>query len=276
MSNSIENLKTKGFVSLQYPTDLRQAVNQTVDSWKKFCELPLAVKTGLPYSNGGAGVGYEFKDGQGINGDKKENFDLTIAGKDWLNRNAKDIQSSEALQFIGDATGLVEIMQSLILDFAAQVEKEFDLQGFEQKVSESKDAFFVRFIHYAGDREVGIETANAHNDQSGFTLHLFESDSGLQCLTYDKQWIDMPVDEGQTVIIPAMQLQNLSKGKLKALCHRVVANPKTAETGRYSAVCFVQFKNDPKYNKEKFGRLQEKEPGFSYDMPHEEFTKMFV
>lgn len=275
MNDPIENLQTKGFVSLGYPNDLRKAVETTVQSWKSFCDLPLDTKKGLPYSNGGAGVGYEFKNGEGKNADKKENFDLTTAGKEWLRQNASAIQEKAALQFIEDAVGLVEVMKPMILDFAAQVEKEFGIAGFSDEVAASEDAFFVRFIHYFGNRQVKDETANAHNDQSGFTLHLFESAPGLQCLTYGGNWIDMPVDEGQTVIIPAMQLQYLSEGKLRALCHRVVANPVTAETGRYSAVCFVQFKNKPKYDKEKNGRLQEKTPGFSYNMSHEEFAKMF-
>lgn len=275
MNTSIGQLKSRGFVSLSYPPNLRQAVNTTVESWKKFCDLPLELKKGLPYSNGGAGVGYEFKDGSGPSGDRKENFDSTLAGRDWLNNNADQIQNQTALSFIKDATDLVDIMQPLILSFAEQVEREFGLVGFRQEVADSKDAFFVRFIHYAGDRQMGEETATAHNDQSGFTLHLFESAPGLQCLTYDKQWIDMPVDEGQTVIIPAMQLELRSKGELKALCHRVIATPETAVSGRYSAVCFIQLKHTPKYDKEGSGRLQEKAPGFNYDMSPEEFANMF-
>jgi len=55
----------------------------------------------------------------------------------------------------------------------------------------------------------------------------------------------------------------------------VVANPETSEAGRYSAVCFIQFKNTPKYDKETHGRLQEKKPGFNYDLSHEEFSKLF-
>ncbi len=85
----------------------------------------------------------------------------------------------------------------------------------------------------------------------------------------------MPVSESRTVIIPAMQLQLRSKGKLRALWHRVVATPETAKAGRYSAVCFVQLKNTSKYDKEKWGRLQEMEEGFNYNMSPQEFAKFF-
>jgi isopenicillin N synthase-like dioxygenase len=164
-------------------------------------------------------------------------------------------------------------MQPTIIRFAEMVGDEYHLQGFADEVRVSE--FFVRFIHYFENRVVGDETATAHVDQSGFTFHLFESAPGLQCLTKEYAWIDMPVSEGETVVIPAMQLQLRSKGELEALFHRVVATEETAATGRYSAVCFVQLKNTPKYDKETHGRLQEKEPGFNYGMPSTEFAKLF-
>ncbi len=272
---SISNFKSEGFVSLSYPPALRDAVDRTIESWKEFCALSEDIKKGLPYSNNSDGVGYELKDGKGTKADRKENFDVTTAGVDWLKKNASGIKNDAALKFVQDATSLVGIMKPLILDFAQEVETTFGITGFRDEVKESEAAFFVRFIHYFGDREISEETATAHTDQSGFTLHLFESHAGLQCLTPAKKWIDMPVSEGETVIIPAMQLQLRSEGKLKALCHRVIANPETAKTGRYSAVCFIQLKNTPKYDKEKHGRLQEKEPGFNYSLSHEEFKKLF-
>lgn len=275
MNTPINELKTQGFVSLAYPEDLRAAVVKAVESWKLFCTLPVAVKKGLPYSNGAAGVGYELKDGVGNKADRKENFDIALAGQEWLRTNAEAINNPIARDFIQNAAALVGIMEPVVLDFARSSESAFNLEGFSEEVGGSKDAFFVRFIHYFGDRTIGEETATAHTDQSGFTLHLFESAPGLQCLTHGKEWIDMPVSSGETVIIPSMQMQLRSSGELKALCHRVIATPETAQHGRYSAVCFVQLKNTPKYDKERHGRLQEKTPGFNYGLSHEEFAKLF-
>ncbi len=275
MKSSIAQLKSQGIFSMQYPPMLRLAVEDTVEAWKAFCELPAEIKKSLPYSNGGAGVGYELKNGVGQNADKKENFDVTTSGVTWLRVNIAEINTPVALSFVSRATGLVSAIKPLILDFAWQAEREFGLEGFTDEVDQSETAFFTRFIHYFGDRAVGDETASAHVDQSGFTLHLYESAEGLQCLPYESDWQNMPVSEGETVIIPAMQMQLRSHGKLRALCHRVVATPETALHGRYSAVCFVQLKHTPKYDKEKCGRLQEKEPGFNYRVAHEEFARMF-
>ncbi|MDO8594260.1 MAG: 2OG-Fe(II) oxygenase family protein [bacterium] len=275
MPSSIGELETKGFVSLSYPVDLRKAVERTVESWKAFCALSIPQKQGLPYSNGADGVGYELKDGGGVSRDHKENFDVTTGGKEWLEKNADKVQNEIALAFIQDATSLVSVMKPLVLAFAVEVEKEFSLRGFAREVEESADTFFVRFIHYFSGAKADTETASPHTDQSGFTLHLFESASGLQCLTYEKKWTHMPVSLGETVIIPAMQLQLRSKGALRALCHRVIATAETEAEGRYSAVCFVQLKHTPKYDKETHGRLQEKQAGFNYSLPLREFQKLF-
>lgn len=271
---NIENLKTKGFVSISYPTNLRKAVKKTVVSWKEFCDLPKEVKTKLPYSNSADGVGYEFKDGSGVKGDYKENFDITLSGKNWLDENNGKIDNL-ATSFITNALDLVELSEPLILDFAKKVEDVFGITGFYEEVKESRDNFFFRFIHYFPNGEAGEETATSHVDQSGFTLHLFESAKGLECLTFDNNWAPMPVGDDETIIIGSMQLQLRSEGRIKALAHRVISNEITKDVGRYSAVCFVQLKNTPKYNKEKWGRLQEKEPGFNYKMDNIEFSKFF-
>ncbi len=275
MHTSIDDLETRGFVAFSYPAKVRTAVLTVAGLWKQFCALPIETKKALPYSNNADGVGYELKDGVGTKADRKENFDITTGSHEWLQKNVELIQHPVALEFLQNATALIQVIEPLILDFARESEKAFGLEGFGEEVSESKGAFFLRFIHYFGDRQVGDETATAHVDQSGFTPHLFESTPGLECLTYDGTWIPMPVSEGETVIIPAMQMQLRSNSRLKALCHRVVATRESARGGRYSAVCFVQLKNTPKYDKGTQGRLQEKEAGFNYVLPPEEFAKLF-
>ncbi len=162
------------------------------------------------------------------------------------------------------------------MDFARSVEEIFALKGFAQEVSESKDAWTFRYLHYFGDRAVGDETALPHVDKGGFTLHLFESCPGLQYLNFDKTWQEMPVSDRETVIIPGLQLQFKSKNELKALCHRVVATEYSAEKGRYSMVCFIPLKQTLVYNKAGSGRTQEFAPGFNYEMSYEDISKIFI
>jgi isopenicillin N synthase-like dioxygenase len=137
----------------------------------------------------------------------------------------------------------------------------------------------MRFLHYFGERTKGDEIAIPHADKSCFTLHLYESDPGLQYLDFGKQWREMPVSSGETAIIPGMRLQYCSQNRLKATYHRVVATAKTAKQGRFSVVLFVHMPRTAEYkeyNKEKRGRLQEFQPGFNYEMLFEEFAQLFI
>jgi isopenicillin N synthase-like dioxygenase len=272
---AISNLKTSGFVAVPYPADLRSAVNETVDLWKQFCALPVDVKRGLPYGDSSGGIGYQHKDGKGPKGDRKERFDATLRGTERFKVHVTHARNDVAWKFIESTTSLIDILKPVVLDFAQQAEVAFGMEGLRDEIAYGEDAFFVRFIHYFGDRKIGEETATAHPDQSGLTPHLYESASGLQCLTYDGKWVDMPVSEGEMVIIPGMQMQVRSKGVLRALCHRVVATPETVDAGRYSAVCFIHFAKTPKFDGATHGRLQEKTPGFNYSMFHGEFAKLF-
>lgn len=276
MKTSLTKLETEGFVTVPYPLAVRKSVLRLVTLWKNFCELPSGSKRRFKYRGASTGIGYELKRGLGNKADHKENFDITTEGLSWLKAKAKSIDDPTASDFVQGAVNLVGEIKPMIIRFARMAQTQFDLTGFAEEVEDSEDRFFIRFIHYPAGQKPGTEIATAHTDQSGFTLHLFESDAGLQCLTYNSgKWIDMPVSLLGTVIIPAMQIQLRSRGKLRALCHRVTATSKTAKVGRYSAVCFVQLKDTPKYNKKLSGRLQEKVPGFNYQMSHEEFSMMF-
>ncbi len=275
MNSSISDLLSKGIVRVEYPPRVRNLIIEAVEAWKVFCALPLELKQSLPYSDPSTGVGYENKDGSGPRGDKKENFDFALRGAEWLSRN-RDSLPPEALAFLDKAERAVIAVRDIIHTFAADVETRYGLKDFYNEVVDSDELFFIRFIHYQGNREIGEETATAHVDQSGFTLHLYESAPGFQCLTYDdKQWQDVAFDGTDTVIIPSMQMQLCSNNAIKAMCHRVVATAETANTGRYSAVCFVQLRWTRKYNKDMFGRLQERAPGFNYGMSEQAFANMF-
>jgi hypothetical protein len=258
-----------------YPKELRHAVEKTVELWEAFTKLPVEVKAALPYHGSAAGVGYELKTGNGVSADRKENFDVSVGGEMWLAANRAYIENKIAHNFIEHAASLVPLITPFVFDFAREVEERFGFAGFADEVHDSARTFFVRFIHYFAGSRAGEEIAGAHTDRSGFTLHLFESAGGLQFFGYDQQWRDLSVNAGETVVIPAMQMQLRSAGRFRALCHRVVATNESERAGRLSAVCFVELSRTPVYDKEKHGRLQEQDVGFNYTMPLQEFTQLF-
>jgi isopenicillin N synthase-like dioxygenase len=276
-SIKMNDFQDKGFVAVPYPAGLRSKVEEAVSAWERFCRLPESIKLNFPYgSDTGMGVGYELKKTPGANLDVKEDFHFTTGARENLINIARSLKNTEAANFIKSADELVELMEPFVLDFAELLQKQFLIENLRSEVVESKPAWFVRFLHYFGGRRMDEEIATPHADKSGFTLHLYESDPGLEYLDRKKHWRPMPVSETETVIIPGMRMQYRSQNRLKATYHRVVATPKTAEDGRFSMVCFVHLTWTPEYNKKKSGRLQEFQPGFNYDMPFEEFSKLFI
>lgn len=272
---NINSFKEEGFVKTKYPKRLLRAVLSMEKSWRTFCTLPEETKIIFPYSKESAGVGYELKNKQGDTLDLKENFNFTLKQYQWLLDSASNANVPEFLDLIEKCKLVATEIQPEIDSFSKDVENEFGIAKFRKEVAESKDIYYIRLIHYFGDREVGDEIATAHTDKSGFTLHLYENTSGLQRLTYGGDWVNLPISSGHTQIIPNMQLQYKTRGELKATCHRVVATKESSKNGRFSAVCFVMLKNTPRYNKELSGRLQEKMSGFNYTQSHNSFSKLF-
>lgn len=274
MTASTGELRNLGLLNVDYPDNLRDAVENAVDSWKDFCLLPREEKQAFTFleDNHGDGAGYELKEEKGAKKDLKENFHVTLFQYPRL----AEIANNRTFPFLNDAKTLLDRMEPLILQFAANVEETYRVKGLVNEVFASKPYWILRYLHYFGDQQEGCEIAAPHADKGGFTLHLYESDEGLQhyCIR-QRTWKPMPVGETQTVIIPAIQLQLLSKGELKALYHRVVATERTARIGRFSMVCFIPFQNTPMYNKKVYGSVQTHENGFNYDLPHDEFSMLF-
>ena len=279
-SSSIENFKTIGLVEVRYPEKLKKSVEEVVDSWKIFCALPNDIKAKFAYTgkvDAEFGSGFELKLQPGATKDLKEDFHVLLQDRTRLSLLAKDIGNEQAMKFINNADQLINLIEPLISEFAQGLETNFQLSGLKKEVLDSKSNWTLRFLHYFGGREVAEQVGHAHADKGGFTLHLYESDNGLQYLDLnDKQWKEMPISENGTVIIPSLQMQVRSKNEIRALCHRVVATEETAKTGRYAMVCFIDLPQTPKYNKEVYGRMQEFGPGFNYEIDRDKFSSMFV
>lgn len=278
----IEQIKTQGLCRINYPGTLKAGVAEYVQLWKRFCALPAGQKTRFTYFDG---VGYELKDnknalkdpentGKGL--DHKEDAHITLGrGGDLL--TVATFAAPEAAAFVEAGLALIPQLEKCIEQFALAMELGFNLPGFRDEVMSGQDSWWLRSLHYFGDRTVGDEIASAHTDKSGFTLHLHESDPGLEFLDIStREWSPAPVMDTETVIFPGMQTQLKSTGVVKALCHRVVATEKTAKTGRFSVVCFIPLPETARYNKNAAGRLQERKPGFNYDVTTKEFGSLFI
>lgn len=267
----IEELKTRGFVTLEYPPELRGCVQKAIESWQRFCELPESQKLLLAGGDRINDFGYMRRRDKGATADNKELFHALKKEMPSLATKAAAIEDERAVKFIHAVDQLIMVIEPVVVSFAALTERHYGLAGFEEAVRTSTDRWVFRYIHYLP----GETLANAHADRGGFTLHLYENAPGGEYLDFNKNWQPWPVSEEQTIIFPSMVLQHLSKGELKALWHRVVSTEETRAVGRFSMVAFIDFHHTHRFD-DSTKRLQDFEQGFNYDMPFTEFEKLFV
>lgn len=271
------NLRDDMVEMVDYPEAVRQSVDEAAREWREFCALPDDIKDEFAAEDAHLTVGYESKDGGGNNGDRKENFDFSFSplGEGFLERVVERSGNDTATRFVAAIRKLQQQMIPMIEAFGERVENNYGVEGFAEIARQSAPNAFFRFLHYPAGGEVGDTIAQPHTDHSGFTFHLAETTDGCERLTPDGRWEALPVGEGQAAAFASMQTQLVSGGEIKAMTHRVMANEESARIGRHAIVCFISLAGTPGYDRKTHGRLQEKEPGFNYTMPIDEFRTLF-
>lgn len=99
----------------------------------------------------------------------------------------------------------------------------------------------IRIIHYPvcdGFDEPGVMRAAQHEDINLMTLLPPSTESGLELLGRDGEWLPIHAIPGQMIIDTGDMMSRITNGKLPAMTHRVV-NPSGEPTARYSMPFFV-------------------------------------
>lgn len=265
-----------GVVSLEYLAEIQQVVKDTLTAWQAFINLPQAAKDTLASSNSHDGVGYEKKVGAGESRDIKENFDITIRGVTSLEEFHKGTDSPKAVQqLLAHCALLARTLRPMQLAYGDYISSTIQDGGaFLDTLKQSADEVFIRLLSYPPS-PLNSEVGEAHTDHSGFTIHLAETCGGCEALDTQGTWQPLPIEEGRATAFGSMQTQLATRGVIKALCHRIVATAETTKNGRLAIVAFTPLKDIPSYDREAHGRLQEKQPGFNYDMSRQDFAQLF-
>ncbi len=104
----------------------------------------------------------------------------------------------------------------------------------------------LRLLHYppvAPDADA--VRAGAHEDINVITLLLGAEEAGLQLLSRDGEWLEVPAPEGSVVINVGDMLQRQTGGQLPSTTHRVVNPPAgRRHLSRYSMPYFLHYRPD--------------------------------
>lgn len=112
-------------------------------------------------------------------------------------------------------------------------------QGYLPGLAEDGNSV-IRVIHYPvceGFDEPGTMRAASHEDINLITLLPEATESGLELLTEDGEWLPIPSLPGQIIVDTGDMMQRLTNDFVPARTHRVV-NPQGEPTDRYSMPFF--------------------------------------
>ncbi len=115
---------------------------------------------------------------------------------------------------------------------------------FESPVEDGNS--ILRLLHYPPvPPEADAVRAGAHEDINVITLLLGAQEAGLQLLSRQGEWLEVPAPEGSVVINVGDMLQRQTGGQLPSTTHRVVnPAPDRRHLSRYSMPYFLHYRPD--------------------------------
>ena len=179
--------------------------------------------------------------------------------------NAKDSSVSDIKEFyhyypwgrypdeLSDATKLLyKQLLELTSELLTWVQKETP-EKIKSKFSTPLSQMIVgsktnllRIIHYPplmGEENPSAIRAGAHEDINLITLLVAGSESGLQVLSNDGDWVDVSTSPEYIVVNIGDMLQECSDAYYPSTTHRVI-NPSIQNTSRYSMPFFVHARDE--------------------------------
>ena len=141
---------------------------------------------------------------------------------------------------------LAQQIASELLDWVETYSPEDVRKHYSESLpSMIKDSEYtmLRVLHYppmSGDEEPGAIRAASHEDIDLLTVLPASNEPGLQVLSKESEWVDVPCDFGNLIVNIGDMLQEASQGYFPSTTHRVV-NPtgKATKEPRVSLPLFL-------------------------------------
>ncbi|HHC6646431.1 TPA: isopenicillin N synthase family dioxygenase [Vibrio parahaemolyticus] len=154
---------------------------------------------------------------------------------------------AEILEYYERANTFAQELLGWVEEYAPKdVQEKFSI-ALSEMINNS-DKTLLRVLHYppmTGEEEPGAIRAAAHEDINLLTVLPAANEPGLQVMSKDGEWIDVPCDFGNLIINIGDMLQEASGGYFPSTTHRVI-NPTGArqEKSRISLPLFLHPKPD--------------------------------
>lgn len=237
-----------GFAAIENHGISRDLIYETYDRFEDFFALEESTKKQYEDASTGRQRGYTSFGVEHAKGNEKPDlkeffhFGRTLEPSHPLySRLPRNIWPDEVAELERVSKNLYDQMEScavhLLGALSLYLGKDADYMPTMCKDGNS----IVRVIHYPvcdGFDEPGVMRAAEHEDINIMTLLPEATESGLEILTRDGEWLEVPSLPGQVIVDTGDMTRRITNDTIPATTHRVV-NPKGEPTDRYSMPFFV-------------------------------------
>ncbi|MES1244940.1 MAG: 2-oxoglutarate and iron-dependent oxygenase domain-containing protein [Acidobacteriota bacterium] len=236
-----------GFLNVEGHGIDSELVRGTYDLWKRFFALPEEVKTNYAGVDGGSRgftpFGVEHARDNPLP-DLKEFWHVgqePPPGHPLHGAYPGNVWPAEIPEIRQPTLRLYESLERVAENLLRALAESFDLprETFASMMQVGNS--ILRVIHYppvAPDVDPAVR-ASAHEDINLITLLCEATDSGLEILTREGEWLAVETGEGQMVVDAGDMLSRCTNGVVPATTHRVVNPPSAVNRERYSMPFFV-------------------------------------
>ena len=222
----VESLRNTGFGVLKNHPIQQQLVQSIYDNWNGFFNT-------------------EEKDNFRFNVDTQDGFFPSEVSEVAKGHSKKDIKEyfhyypwgqcpdalrAELQRYYEEANKLASQLLGWVEEHSPAKVSELYSQPLSSMIDGSEKTL-LRVLHYPplkGDEELGAIRAGAHEDINLLTVLPAANEPGLQVLTKEGEWLDVPCDFGNLIINIGDMLQEASDGYFPSTTHRVI-NPEGAD-----------------------------------------------
>jgi len=244
-----EGLKQIGFIKIEGHGIDPALIRKTYDNFEQFFNLPVEVKEKYVVGSGGqrgyTGFGKEHAKNRTA-GDLKEFWHVgqeLPEGHPYANEYPQNVWAEEIGEMKETTIALYKALENCASQMLTALALYFKLEPdhFTRMIKDGNSV--LRALHYPPleqHMDPNAVRAAEHEDINMITLLCEATQSGLEILTHDGEWVGVEALEGQIVVDAGDMLSRITNGVIPATTHRVV-NPEgdAAKVSRYSLPFFV-------------------------------------
>jgi isopenicillin N synthase-like dioxygenase len=242
-----EGLQSFGFVAVEGHGVPQELIDANYELFEDFFDLDEETKRQYEQPESGRQRGYTpFGIEQAKDGEKPDLKEFWHVGQEFdedselADKMPQNLWPDELPGFKQKATDLFDALESSGLEMLKAI-SEYLGEAPNTIADKAVDGnSIIRIIHYPvceGFKEPGAMRAAEHEDINLITLLPAATDSGLEILTEDGEWMPVPMKKGQLIVDTGDMMKRLTNNTMPATTHRVV-NPEGEPEPRYSRPFF--------------------------------------